>query len=153
VSLITDGAAPDPGTASFSCAFASTADDKNRELDRMLSFLEQSGAVGEEDLFWCRLVLDEALVNAVKHGNGYDESKQVAARIHIAPDRWTITVEDEGDGFSEDKVPSLEDDDSLLLNHGRGVNLMRHFMDSIAYYNGGSTLVLIKKTEHDKGET
>lgn len=122
----------------------STVLSKNRALEKIIGLIEKSGVTEEDDLMWWRLTLDEALVNAVKHGNGSDSHKDVGVRVYHKDGVWTIVIEDEGKGFSEEKVPSLDDDDSLLLNHGRGINMMRHFMDEVKYYSGGTTLCMSK---------
>ncbi len=125
--------------------FMSSAEEKNRVLESLLGDFRQRELISEDDVFWCRLVLDEALVNAVKHGNEYDENKNVICRLYVREGEWVFYVEDQGKGFSFSDVPSLDDEDSLLMNHGRGVNLMLHYMDEVEYYKGGSVLVLKKK--------
>ena len=133
------------GEPVYSAEFRSDAGEKNRVLGVLLDELRKNDLISEEDLFSIRLVLDEGLVNAVKHGNGNDPEKSVTVSLYIEQDTWIVMIKDEGDGFSEEKVPSLDDEDSLLMNHGRGVNLMKHFMDEVTYYCNGRILVLKKK--------
>jgi serine/threonine-protein kinase RsbW len=143
--FIHDGPRPATGRPDGGWKFASTTEAKAGVLEEMLAFLAGRGLIGEEDQFWCRLVLDEALVNAVKHGNGYDPHKMVTAACFVEADRWRVFIADEGRGFQPDAVPSLDNDEALLMNHGRGVNLMLHYMDDVDYYEGGRVLVLEKK--------
>jgi serine/threonine-protein kinase RsbW len=91
-----------------------------------------------------RLAIEEALTNAVKHGNKLDPEKKVLIRIETFPDSVQIEVEDEGAGFDTGKVPSPTDDENIWKTSGRGVFLIRHFMDKAEYSEGGRRLKLCK---------
>ena len=143
--LIRDSEPENLGKPDFTAEFCSTVGEKNRILGQLIDELKKEDCVGEDDLFSTRLALDEGLVNAIKHGNGYDQEKKVKVSLFMAGNEWSVCIEDEGNGFFEEDIPSLDDDESLLLNHGRGVNLMKHFMDEVTYYCNGRVLVLRKK--------
>lgn len=96
-----------------------------------------------------RLMLDEALVNCVKHGNKYDKKKKVFVTFYQLPPRkgktgWGLILRDQGRGFSVKDVPNVAMEDSLFLEHGRGVLLMRQFLDAVQYFEGGRALVMEK---------
>ena len=96
-----------------------------------------------------RLVLDEALVNCAKHGNRDNPKKKVFVTLYQLPPRknktgWGLILRDQGAGFNVKDVPNVEMEDSLFLEHGRGVLLMRQFLDAVQYFEGGRALVMEK---------
>ncbi|MDD5655486.1 MAG: ATP-binding protein [Candidatus Omnitrophota bacterium] len=91
-----------------------------------------------------RLAIEEALTNAVKHGNKLDPDKNVSIRVETFPGSVQIEVEDEGAGFDHGKVPLPTDDENIWKTSGRGVFLIRHFMDKAEYSQGGRRLKLCK---------
>lgn len=96
-----------------------------------------------------RLVLDEALVNCVKHGNKGHPKKKVFVTLYRLPLKkkktgWGLILRDQGKGFDVNEVPNVDLQESLLLEHGRGVLLMRQFLDAVQYFDGGRALVMEK---------
>ena len=83
----------------------------------------------EDDLHKIGISVRECLVNAVVHGNRYNARKKVHLKVTRTPDRLTIVVGDEGDGFDPASVPDPLAGDNLLRGSGRGVMLMQAFMD------------------------
>src|SRR5262249_10225277 len=65
----------------------------------------ESSRYGERDMFHIELALEEALVNAIKHGNQLDPAKQVRVSYSISAERFEIRIEDEGGGFDPADVP------------------------------------------------
>ena len=59
----------------------------------------------EHDIFAIKLALEEALVNAIKHGNQMDRTKKVQVTYHVHADRFEVQIVDEGPGFDPDEVP------------------------------------------------
>ena len=111
--------------------------------------LEEAERLGYEGecLFSVRLSLEEALINAVRHGNLFDESKKVAVDYDINAERIEIRVTDEGKGFDCDKVPDPTADENLEKPSGRGVMLIRTFMDEVEYSDGGRCVRMVKLRE------
>lgn len=108
--------------------------------------LEKMEALGiyEDIPMELRLALEEALTNAVKHGNKLDPEKSVSVRAETFPGSVQIEVEDEGAGFDHGKVPMPTDDENIWKTSGRGVFLIRHFMDKAEYSEGGRKLKFCK---------
>ncbi|MDP8299664.1 MAG: ATP-binding protein [Candidatus Tantalella remota] len=100
--------------------------------------------VNEEIIFDVHVGFEEALRNAMVHGNKGSEHKKVAVETKIEDNSVTIMVEDEGDGFVPESLPDPTHDDNLLLEGGRGVYLIKHLMDEVRYENGGRRLIMIK---------
>lgn len=101
----------------------------------------------ERDIFAVHLSFEEALVNAIKHGNGFDASKMVRIICKISEDRIRIEVTDEGKGFRPDAVPDPTADENLDRTCGRGVHLMRNFMSAVHYNDTGNSVVMEKIRE------
>jgi serine/threonine-protein kinase RsbW len=75
------------------------------------------------------MAVRESMVNAVAHGNKYNGRKRVQLRIEGHPDRLVVVIADEGDGFDEGAVADPLASENLLKQSGRGLLLMRAFMD------------------------
>jgi serine/threonine-protein kinase RsbW len=98
----------------------------------------------ETDVFGMRLALEEALVNAVKHGHHYDPSKEVRVRYQVNAQRAVVQVEDEGPGFDPHQVADPLAPENLERSGGRGVFLMRYYMTWVRYNKKGTCLTLCK---------
>ena len=99
---------------------------------------------GEHNLFGIRLAIEEALVNAIKHGNRLDPAKQVRVVWEVDQVRIRIEIEDQGEGFALEDVPDPTADENLERPCGRGIHLMRAFMNTIEYNATGNRVVLEK---------
>jgi serine/threonine-protein kinase RsbW len=96
-------------------------------------------------VFGIRLALEEALVNAVKHGNCGEASRRVFVSYDIGPDRAVVRVRDEGVGFNPEKVPDPTSPDRVCLPCGRGIMLMRAYLDEVTYSDQGNEVQLVKE--------
>jgi len=83
----------------------------------------------EDDLHQLGMAVRESMVNAVVHGNRYNARKKVHLSVTKAKDRLTIVIADEGDGFDVSTVPDPLAEDNLLRQSGRGLLLIRAFVD------------------------
>ena len=99
--------------------------------------LEEAHAVGfgEEELHQLGMAVRESMVNAVVHGNRYNARKKVHLKVSRAPDRLTVWVADEGDGFDPAALPDPLAGENLLRQSGRGVLMMQAFMDEFQICN------------------
>ena len=124
---------------------------QGREIQERIIGLLESRSYPDRDLFGVRLALEEALVNANKHGNGMDPSKQVRGDCTLDEDRVTIVIEDEGPGFDVGSVPDPTSEENLDKPGGRGIMLMRSFMSRVEYNDSGNRLLLekIRATEDE----
>ena len=117
---------------------------QGREIQEKIIALLEDRSFSERDLFGVRLALEEAIVNAIKHGNGMDASKQVHIDCTFQEDRVKIVIRDEGPGFDVQSVPDPTADENLDKPGGRGIMLMRSFMNRIEYNDSGNRIVLVK---------
>lgn len=102
---------------------------------------------GEHELFGVHLAVEEALVNAIKHGNRNDRSKQVHVVLKLAEQDIRIEISDEGKGFDPAAVPDPTDEENLEIPSGRGLMLMRNFMNSVEFSEQGTHVVMEKKRD------
>jgi serine/threonine-protein kinase RsbW len=89
----------------------------------------------EDDLHRIGISVRECMVNAVVHGNRYNARKKVHLKVSRAPDRLTVWVADEGDGFDPAALPDPLAGENLLRLSGRGVLMMQAFMDEFQICN------------------
>lgn len=94
----------------------------------------------EPEVFAVHLALEEALVNAIKHGNAGQSDKLVHVVIDITPDKFACAVTDQGIGFDPNCVPDPTDDENLCRDCGRGIALMREFMDEVRFVDCGNSV-------------
>jgi serine/threonine-protein kinase RsbW len=110
------------------------------EIERLL----KANAFTEHDIFGIRLALEEALVNAIKHGNNFDRNKNVRICYNVQPERFDIRITDEGKGFDPEDVPDPTAVENLERPCGRGLMLMRYYMSAVAFTRGGNSVCMTK---------
>jgi len=98
----------------------------------------------EESTFAIRISLEEAIVNAIRHGNRLDPSKTVRVESDITPARADITVEDEGAGFDRGDIPDPTHEDNLCRPNGRGILLIESYMTHAQWDRGGRRVRMVK---------
>ena len=94
----------------------------------------------DREIFSIKLALEEALVNAIKHGNQMDRSKKVRITFRVASDRFECRISDEGPGFDPHDIPDPTEIENLERPCGRGLMLMRHYMHEVVYNDHGNTV-------------
>ncbi len=102
-------------------------------------------AFGEHDIFGIRLALEEALVNAMKHGNQLDPGKKVRIAWRVENEIFYVRIRDEGKGFNPDDVPDPTDLENLERPCGRGLMLMRHYMNDVRFLDRGNVCLMWKR--------
>jgi serine/threonine-protein kinase RsbW len=114
--------------------------------ERIVSLLEQLN-YPLRDVFGVRLALEEALVNAIKHGNQMDPTKTVQIECRVNHERVWVRIQDEGRGFDINALPDPTLEENLEKPSGRGVLLMREFMTKVEYNDKGNCVILEKRRE------
>ena len=119
----------------------------------MEQLLEQLGIHGwsPSDIFAIHLAAEEAIVNAIVHGNKLDPSKVVRVACVVSPTLARIEVTDEGSGFDPASVPDCRLEDRLEAPNGRGVMLMRTFRTRIEYSPRGNRVLMEKQRSPAEG--
>jgi serine/threonine-protein kinase RsbW len=136
-------ARPQPGPGAAVCLSIRRAADLPSVLDPVAGAMTRLGYPSEA-VFAVRLALEEALVNAVKHGNKGDPAKRVRVRYRVTDVEFWAEVQDEGAGFDPSAVPDPLDEEGLARPSGRGLLMMRHYLDDVGYDERGNTVTLRK---------
>lgn len=124
----------------------------NVVLDYLMKRVERLGVIKPEssNLF---VALDEAFVNAVKHGNKFDSAKLVRITADVTRKEARFTIEDEGEGFDVNSLPNPLDPENLFKSSGRGVLFIYNIMDEVKYNERGNRLTMVKKSEKSDNPT
>jgi serine/threonine-protein kinase RsbW len=119
-------------------------------LDGVLSYLvDRSAKYGvvrpsASNIF---IALDEALTNAIRHGNAEDKSRKVYIRAEISVKAAKFTIRDEGPGFDSRNVPDPCHPHNLFKPSGRGLMLIQHIMDEVSFNECGNEVTMVKYPE------
>jgi serine/threonine-protein kinase RsbW len=122
--------------------------NKARQIEQTIIADCAAAGYSEADVFGIKLSLEEALVNAVKHGNHCDPCKCVKVQYRVSPQRADITIEDQGGGFNPGELPDPTADENIEMCHGRGILLMRAYMSSVVFNPQGNKVTLTKFNEN-----
>jgi serine/threonine-protein kinase RsbW len=102
---------------------------------------------GPDATFAIKLALEEALINAIKHGNKLDKKKVVRVQANVTNEEAEILIEDEGPGFSRSSVPDPTADENLERLHGRGILLMEAYMNNVEWLRGGRCVKMVRRRD------
>ncbi len=114
--------------------------------EQILSKLEDNG-FSKEDIFAVHLALEEAFLNAVKHGNKMDSAKRVKIDYSVGSDKVEISMTDQGDGFEPEAVADPRCGESLYKPEGRGLLLMNSYMDVVGFNERGNSVHMVRYKE------
>ena len=114
--------------------------------EQVLSNLEGFG-FDKDDIFAVHLALEEAFLNAVKHGNKMDSSKEVKIDYSVDLNKIEISLTDQGDGFEPKSVADPRYGEDLYKPGGRGLLLMNSYMDVVKFNERGNSLFMVRYKE------
>jgi len=132
-------------------SFELTIPSRLEELEAVHRLVEQASRefkLTEDIAYWIELSVSESMINAIRHGNKSDPNKEAKLKISSDGETLEIIVEDEGKGFKFDDLADPRNDENLLKPSGRGILIIRTFMDEVnlsTREGGGSRLQMIKK--------
>lgn len=113
---------------------------------KVLSELE-AGDFSQEDIFAVHLALEEAFINAIKHGNGMNPDKEVKIDYSVGSDKVEIFMTDEGDGFDPNSIPDPRSGENLYKTEGRGLLLINSYMDVVEFNEQGNRVHMVRYKE------
>ena len=121
-------------------------------------FESLSSNVGFDDdvSHWMSVAIRESVTNAVRHGNKLDAGKRVIIRFEVDDEAFSVSVEDEGEGFDPGEIPDPLAEENLLRASGRGIFFMKNFMDEVVYRfppNRGTQVKMVKRFSPSKPAT
>ncbi len=120
---------------------ASRREEVETAAGAVLAALERLG-YDKASAFAVRLALEEALNNAVRHGNRDDPSRHVTLQCDISESQAILEVQDEGEGFDPQSVPDPTATENLDIPSGRGLMLMRSFMADVTIHPPGNRVTM-----------
>lgn len=121
----------------------SSSDSGHELIERYIQVLEKFGWEGR-DLFHVQLAVEEAVVNAITHGNHESPDKTVEVELHVNRESTSMRILDQGSGFCPDTLPDPTEEENLETPHGRGVMLIKQMMDKVEYNALGNQVTMIK---------
>ena len=110
------------------------------EIEQALTAVE----FAEAEIFAIKMAVEEALVNAIKHGNQMDPDKSVRVVYRIRPERFEVRITDQGMGFDPTDVPDPTAPENLERPCGRGLLLIRYYMTDVSFDDNGTTIAMLK---------
>lgn len=102
-------------------------------VEEFVNYFAKEIGIPEARMNGLMLSVTEATTNAIKHANKNDESKLVKINVKVEDNKVYISVKDEGVGFDPDKIPDPTEPENLMKDSGRGVYLMKFYMDDLKY--------------------
>ncbi|MFK7737182.1 MAG: ATP-binding protein [Pirellulaceae bacterium] len=133
-------------TWTLSKTFPTSKDVGHQLIEELVAALGEAGWEGSE-LFHIQMAAEEALINAVTHGNDEDETKSVQVDFRVSPKVAWLRFTDEGPGFTPDTLPDPTADENLESVHGRGVFLIMQMMSEVNYNDCGNEVTMIKRRQ------
>ncbi len=110
------------------------------EIERLL----RAHRYSDHEIFSVKLALEEALINAIKHGNRFDRNKKIHIAYQVRPERFDVLISDEGAGFDPAAVPDPTAVENLERACGRGLMLMRYYMTQVTFSANGNSVSMTK---------
>ena len=104
--------------------------------------------LSEDAAFGVDMAVREAVTNAIVHGNQEDETKSIEVVFSCVGDQLEIEISDQGEGFDPSSVPDPTEPANLLKTSGRGIFLMKTFMDQVEWFarpDGGTIVRMVKR--------
>lgn len=127
---------------------------KDPAIIRILRTLKEQGYLNREETERVRLSLDEAVKNAMMHGNHYNPSKKIKFRMFGDDKKWGILIEDEGEGMRSERVPQPLLGEQDLRESGYGILLMESVQDEVVFLGRGNQLLMTRhRSPQTEGET
>ena len=136
-----------PDTKHLEMTLETQVESVNLAEEMCLRVAEAAG-FGEDDCYRIGMSVREGVINAFHYGNQERPEKKIHLAVDLTPDKMIIHVLDEGPGFKLSEVPDPLAEENLLSTSGRGIFLMRSFMDEfdvVSGKNGGAEIVMSKK--------
>ena len=125
------------------------------EVEAAADKLAGDAGLNDDQRFGMAMAVREAAVNAVLHANEYDPAKQISVSLENTGTDLVITISDQGRGVDPDLLPDPLAPENLLRGTGRGIFLIRSFMDEVHFrqLHPGTELTLIKHIASGEGKT
>ena len=121
----------------------SSAKEMPSVIEAVVNLMAELG-YPKKDIFGVHLMLEESIINGIKHGHRNDPTKQVEVRYRISQEYVLVEVEDEGPGFVLSLVPDATAPENLDNPSGKGLLLIRHYATWVRFNNWGNCMTICK---------
>lgn len=128
---------------SYETRIPSDSDQAHHVIDELMQAMEQNDWPGR-DMFHVQMALEEAIVNAIEHGNHRDLSKHVSIQFKLTDTQAVMRITDEGAGFDHRNLADPTEEDRVDKPRGRGVHLIRNLMTEVVYNEQGNEVYMVK---------
>jgi serine/threonine-protein kinase RsbW len=122
--------------------------------ESIVTRVAEAAGFSDDDVHKVGMAVREGVVNAYNYGNAQDQQKKILLTVEFEPEKMVVHIVDQGHGFNLADVADPLAEENLLRTSGRGIFLMRAFMDDLAVRRGpggGADLVMSKKLPHRAG--
>ncbi|HWG42538.1 MAG TPA: ATP-binding protein [Gemmataceae bacterium] len=123
------------------CLSVQSAAEINQVIELVTTAMAEEGYT-HKDIFGMNLALEEALINAIKHGHRGDPSLVVRVHYHVTAEEVLAVIEDQGPGFDPESVADPLAPENRERPSGRGLLLMRHYLTGVRYNERGNAVTL-----------
>ncbi len=124
----------------------SSLDAGHALIEKLMEQLSQHGWQGRDN-FHVQMAAEEAMVNAIKHGNKEAADKVVEVEFKVAADAVYMRIKDQGKGFCPANLPDPRNDEHLECTNGRGVMLIQTMMTEVHYNDIGNEVIMVKQRQ------
>lgn len=141
---------PEHSDSNF-CVVKGTRDSFDEIQESVLLRMKDFG-YDETDLFSVRVAIEEALANALLHGHLGDKSLDIEVKWKVDIESIEISVKDQGRGYDPAMVPDPTAEENLTLPSGRGVAMIRSFMDEVLINEQGNMVTMIRHASNKQDD-
>ncbi len=131
---------------------SSCTDEGQTAIQELMGALVEQGWDGSE-FFQVNMAAEEAVVNAIEHGNKRDPCKSVHLVFRVSRSEIYLEITDQGAGFNPATLPDPTEEDLIDKPRGRGVMLIKEFMSEVHYNDRGNSVVMIKRRSEESGRS
>ncbi len=120
------------------------------EAEGLAVEMAREAGIQDDDVHHIGMAVRECMVNAVAHGNRYSAHKKVELTVTVRDGRFSVRIVDQGAGFDLESLPDPLAEENLLRHSGRGIFLMKAFMDDFQVRRaqpGGTEVLLVKNLQ------
>lgn len=130
------------GKTDFNKLVLQSSFDQIDRLEPYLKSIRQQVGFSDDQLSRIRLSVNEAVTNAIMHGNKEDPSKKVRITAEFQENTLKVSVKDEGSGFDTSSLPDPLQNKNLLKESGRGIFLIKQYTDEVDFSDNGTKLTM-----------
>ncbi len=144
-------ASPEEGQVTIERTLPSRLDSYHELIQEVLDRLTAFGWSSE--LFGIHMALEESISNGIRHGNKESDDKVVRVECRLSPELFWACIRDEGEGYDPDKVPDCKAAENLDAPGGRGLELIRSYMDAVSLSESGTCMTMEKTRSPEAGDS